>query len=512
MTFDADQSIGAGQDNYVLTYDNSSGKISLEAAAGGGLANVVDDPTPQLGGSLDVNGQKIVSVSNGNIDIEPNGTGNVLLGNFTFDADQTVGAGQDNYVLTYDNATGLISLEASAGGGGGGDVVDDTTPQLGGDLDVNSNSIISAAGSNGAITIAPDGTGKIHLNSGNIQTNLTDTVAIGDKTIIGSPTFSNYLYSTLGFVTGDIKYVNARNMDVTAGGTNGGRLYNPSNIVDVALTSGTNVTGSNARMRLNLNFTAVDMNGSTYEGTSMGRGIIAHMFNSIVMNDSTSNATVGRYINMENVMFPSVNRDFDTGSAIASGGDLNIANLYCMNAGIDRADQSGAGTTYVTSDSAVYRTDPNHRNQNDGITWNSGALAYNIKNDKTDLAEKFGSVKNYSELAYEATHSASGTFTVDYDNGNSQIITLSDNITSFTMSNFPGDNQWSGTPMIGAVTLYLKQDGTGSRTVSFTAGASETFKIANGITTVDSGANNYTVVHVQNVDGVYLWTISGNYQ
>ena len=81
------------------------------------LLNVVEDTTPQLGGSLDVNGNKIVSTSSGNIDIEPNGTGNVLLGNFTFDADQSVGAGQDNYVLTYDNGTGLISLESAAAGG-----------------------------------------------------------------------------------------------------------------------------------------------------------------------------------------------------------------------------------------------------------------------------------------------------------------------------------------------------------------------------------------------------------
>lgn len=58
--------------------------------------------------------------TNGNITIDPNGSGNVVVGNFTFDADQTVGAGQDNYVLTYDNSTGLISLEASAGGGGSG--------------------------------------------------------------------------------------------------------------------------------------------------------------------------------------------------------------------------------------------------------------------------------------------------------------------------------------------------------------------------------------------------------
>lgn len=127
------------------------------------LENVVEDTTPQLGGDLDVNGHKIVSASNGNIDIEPNGTGNVLLGNFTFDADQTVGAGQDNYVLTYDNGTGLISLEAAAGGGGGlANVVEDTTPQLGGNLDVNGHSIVSASAGN--ISITPDTTGDLILD------------------------------------------------------------------------------------------------------------------------------------------------------------------------------------------------------------------------------------------------------------------------------------------------------------------------------------------------------------
>lgn len=125
------------------------------------LESVAADTTPQLGGSLDVNGQKIVSVSNGNIDIEPNGTGNVLLGNFTFDADQTVGAGQDNYVLTYDNGTGLISLEAAASGGIS-NVVEDTTPQLGGNLDVNGQSIVSVSA--GDINITPDTTGNIILD------------------------------------------------------------------------------------------------------------------------------------------------------------------------------------------------------------------------------------------------------------------------------------------------------------------------------------------------------------
>jgi hypothetical protein len=44
-----------------------------------GIANVVDDSTPQLGGNLDVNGNSIVSVSNGNISITPDGTGKVII-------------------------------------------------------------------------------------------------------------------------------------------------------------------------------------------------------------------------------------------------------------------------------------------------------------------------------------------------------------------------------------------------------------------------------------------------
>jgi len=43
------------------------------------MRNVVEDTTPQLGGNLDVNGNDIVSTSNANIDIIPNGTGDVNL-------------------------------------------------------------------------------------------------------------------------------------------------------------------------------------------------------------------------------------------------------------------------------------------------------------------------------------------------------------------------------------------------------------------------------------------------
>ena len=105
-------SLGLGSAATAATGDFASAAQGTTADTA--LQDVVDDESPQLGGNLDVNGNSIVSTSNGNIAITPNGTGNVVLGNFSFDADQTVGLSEDNYILTYNNTSGLISLEAAS--------------------------------------------------------------------------------------------------------------------------------------------------------------------------------------------------------------------------------------------------------------------------------------------------------------------------------------------------------------------------------------------------------------
>jgi hypothetical protein len=67
------------------------GGTAQEISGGGGLVNVVEDTSPQLGGDLDLNGYKIVSSSNGNIELDPNGTGNIILhGNLTIDVNGNV--------------------------------------------------------------------------------------------------------------------------------------------------------------------------------------------------------------------------------------------------------------------------------------------------------------------------------------------------------------------------------------------------------------------------------------
>jgi len=75
-------------DDVFLAVDTSGGGlkkitrstiVSGLAVSGAAISNVVEDTTPQLGGSLDVNGEDIVSVSNGNITLTPNGTGVVRI-------------------------------------------------------------------------------------------------------------------------------------------------------------------------------------------------------------------------------------------------------------------------------------------------------------------------------------------------------------------------------------------------------------------------------------------------
>ena len=74
-------------DDVLLAVDTSGGglkKISRSTlvsglATSGAISNVAEDSTPQLGGDLDVNGNGLVSTSNGNIALTPNGSGVVRI-------------------------------------------------------------------------------------------------------------------------------------------------------------------------------------------------------------------------------------------------------------------------------------------------------------------------------------------------------------------------------------------------------------------------------------------------
>ena len=111
--------------------------------------DVVDDTSPQLGGNLDVNGFDIVSTSNADVDIVPNGTGDVVLSADTV----KVGDSGAAAILT-SNGAGTLTVTT----GGATDLILNTNSGT------NSGVIQITDAANGNIAITPNGSGNIVLD------------------------------------------------------------------------------------------------------------------------------------------------------------------------------------------------------------------------------------------------------------------------------------------------------------------------------------------------------------
>ena len=112
------------ESNDKWSIDNGSGSLTpiTSSASGIGLENIVEDTTPQLGGSLDVNSQSIVSASNGNVVIAPDGTGILHVDGSAvrLENEGSDPTGQTGYTTVY-------SKVAGSGGTGLYTVTDTTT-------------------------------------------------------------------------------------------------------------------------------------------------------------------------------------------------------------------------------------------------------------------------------------------------------------------------------------------------------------------------------------------------
>jgi len=115
----------------------------------GGFSSLADDSSPQLGADLDVVTYDIVSTANRDIDIIPNGTGDVNLG-----ADSVqVGDNDANATITT-QGTGDLILNTNNG--------------------TNAGNITLADGASGAITLTPNGTGVVDI-AGSMNPSVSST-------------------------------------------------------------------------------------------------------------------------------------------------------------------------------------------------------------------------------------------------------------------------------------------------------------------------------------------------
>ena len=273
----------------------------------------------------------------------------------------------DGITLTGDNTAKTIALDAS--------VLKDTTPQLGGDLDVNGYDIISK--SNGDVEIAPNGSGKIklttntvELSTGNISTVGstgvpitmsvndatwgTSTVTISENITLDTDTNGKVIIASGTTRVGNLNqdhFITTNglgNLEIsTNNGTNSGRLYfnagaggnvelRADSSGDILLLSDTIRTGQYAG---NVNITTFgpgDLTLNTNEGTNSG---------SIKINDGADGAIV-----------------IDPDGA----GDIQ------MNAGTTRFGIGGLDATITTNGAADLRLSTNNNTNSGYININDG--------------------------------------------------------------------------------------------------------------------------------------------
>jgi len=181
-------------DDVFLAVDTSGGglkKIARSAVVSGlatssAISNVVEDTTPQLGGNLDMNGADIVTTSNADLELAPNGTGHVTVKGNT---------NQGTIQLNCENNSHGQQIKAAAHSESANNVL--TLPSTGGDSTLVSDAststltnktlttpVITEIDSGSTITL--DATTDIVLDAGGADVTLKD-----DGTTFGSLTNSS---------------------------------------------------------------------------------------------------------------------------------------------------------------------------------------------------------------------------------------------------------------------------------------------------------------------------------
>jgi len=200
--------IAAGKADIVYA-DASDEVISIGSKLGVSF-DVVNDTSPQLGGNLDMNGQDIVTTSNADIELAPNGTGKTVLKGNTNPGTMVFNCESNSHGQTVKSqphsasVTNVLTLPP----GGDQEIVGTTATQT------LTNKTIGVGQLSGQVAIANGGTGSSSLAGANIvasNANTTFTKALrGSTQTAGSQTgsvtldfdtYQNFVLTATGNVT-----------------------------------------------------------------------------------------------------------------------------------------------------------------------------------------------------------------------------------------------------------------------------------------------------------------------
>ena len=228
---------GGGQGVYTdsgkATTSSFLGLTSTTTKIQAGAGNTAIDLSESSPGQIEMSVQVGTSPSETSataIDIQ--GTTGSQVPNITFngnisgielnDLDNVNATPSDGQSLVYNSASSnwIAQTVTGGGGGGSGDVVDDTTPQLGGDLDLNSNNITGTGNINTTGTLTTSGTATLPgialgstgiLGTGAIQTTGNiGTLGSGTLSVAGTSSFSGNASFNADLLAAGLQFTGSR--------------------------------------------------------------------------------------------------------------------------------------------------------------------------------------------------------------------------------------------------------------------------------------------------------------
>ena len=386
-----------GSSNQVLKTDGS-GTLSFADASGGAST-----------GDITFNGSTISSPSNGDLTLDPSGTGDIILsvdgstpssvkvgngsayGSITSNGDQQLevsanggGSAQARIILQNDNGGRHVDLDPGTSGTirllGTTTVTGNitATTSIGNDAITIDDNVIATTRSNDTLYIEANGTGRVNVSGNGVKLeNSTYDAVFGNASRIKG---SALVYEDLA--------------------------VNPNNLSDReyghAIFQGTKITASgdnnNFRPRNLLCASQVDLNGFNYTRDSRYRGPLGAMIYASISNNTSTNAAINSVRGAETSAsvqdYTSSSGDITITHAIGSfaanyfdrngAGDINITNNYSYYSAPEANDSGDAGETTVTNHYGFY----NAATAGNGTFTNAYAFF-----DAANALSQFGSMK-----------------------------------------------------------------------------------------------------------------------
>jgi len=560
FTFNADQTVGAGQDNYVFTYDHSTGTIGLEASAAGDVT--ASSTTTFTNKTFDANG---TGNSISNIDIADFTSGvfldedNMASNSATAIASQQsikayVDAEDANIAsdsMTFTNKSGNISQWTNDSNYATQAYVDARDI---GDLSVVGSTI--SAPSNADLTLTTSGTGSVSIDG--IQISGTE-ISSSDSTQITIKENLHVTGNITGTLTGSVAFSNVTSTPTTIAGYG---ITDAASATATALTvvgddsSGTAVTlGETFKVAGTQNVTTavsgdtltitgpdltsyitasssdtltnktIDANGtgnsiSNLEVADFAGSAIINVAETLASNDSdTALVTAGAiidYVDAQDANIASdtltfTNKTFDvegTGNSISNidVADFKAAAIVTAAEGIGSNNND---TTIPTSAAVKAYADSVGGGSTGDITFTGSTIQSPSNADITLDPSGTGGVVAQGPVTFNAGYiekinslTSSSTITVNCALASIHTVTLGTS-TEFNITNLPTG---------GSVTLIITQDGTGTRTATFGTDGSSAVKFPSNSSTLSTGGGDIDVVTIINDGTNFLGNIAKDYR